>query len=104
MLTTKNLPNSDRIGIPLGVEDERELLPMTVMPNPSEGSCMVQLPAVLMGVNSVIEVVSQEGTVVRSISVEGEVTNVEELPTGVYLVVVKQDNSIRARKKIVVAR
>lgn len=102
VLTTKNLPNPDRIGVPLGVEDEREFLPMTVMPNPSEGSCMVQLPAALSGENSVLEVVSQQGNVMCSVHVTQEQIALHDLPTGVYVVIVRQNNAIRARQKVVV--
>ena len=104
ILTTKNLPNPDRIGVPLGVEDERELYSMMLMPNPSEGYCTVHVPAALVGAQSTIEVVSEQGVTMTSAIVHDEQTELRDLPSGVYVVVVRQNGMVRARQKMVVVR
>ncbi|MFM8437382.1 MAG: alpha-amylase family glycosyl hydrolase [Candidatus Kapaibacterium sp.] len=102
VLTTKNLPNPDRIGVPLGVEDEREMFALSLMPNPSEGQCTVQVPAALVAPDAVIDIVSPEGRRIASAPAAEERVTFTDLPRGMVVVTVRAGGRIRALQKMIV--
>ena len=77
---------------------------MEIYPNPTEGEVHITFVNLTSDTDSSIEVIGMDGAVIFTIDHVSmkEVCNLHELPSGLYLIRVKNGEQIKTKKVIVV--